>query len=267
MANQMQSAKHAMTALSKPVTKRLSLGEYAGLFEAKDRPTVDQIEAFVEFVASAHSWYKHLPLFPPGLPFHFLVHPWAGMDIVLLADGRIGPQERTGERGFHYSWMRTSSYHELFGPLSYHTEVGSSFFLGRGVIVNPMTPDPTLFTPDGPALLPDEVLEAGRVLCTGIIHPRANMITYWTWPKAGPWKEAEWPEEYGGEDLKRRIIRRIKNRAEMRFTAPKSERTPTPDGRRFQGHGRLRDVLGLERKRQLGAMRDAVRRTCDLVWG
>ena len=40
-------------------------------------------------------------------------------------------------------------------------------------------------------------------------RPYTSLITYWTWHRAGPWREVEWPDGYGGEALKQRIIQRI----------------------------------------------------------
>jgi hypothetical protein len=245
------------------------MGEYVDLLQTSERPTAEQIEAFVGFVSTSHSWYKHLGFAPPGLPFHFYACPWAGMDIVLLADSRIGVQERVGTQGFHYSWMPTADYRQRFSCLNYHTSGGSSFFLGEGVIVNPCSPDPMLFTPNGPALLPEAVTEAGSVLCTGVIHPYANRVNYWTSHRAGPWQEAEWPEEYGGDQLKQRIIHRIEHPEEGRLSASASERKRgTRQGiHRWLDHGPLRDILAQERRRQTNAMIDAVSAVCSLVWG
>ncbi|MGE3309292.1 MAG: hypothetical protein AB7O66_04920 [Limisphaerales bacterium] len=41
-------------------------------------PTVEQTEAYADRIPMAHSWYKHLPLFPPGARFVFLLNPEAG---------------------------------------------------------------------------------------------------------------------------------------------------------------------------------------------
>ena len=48
----------------------LTLEEYQSLVSDLPRPTSQQIYNFVEFVASAYSWYKRLPYFLPGIPFH-----------------------------------------------------------------------------------------------------------------------------------------------------------------------------------------------------
>lgn len=40
-------------------------------------PTAEQTRNFAEYVAGAHSWYKHLPVYPPA-PFVFYLDPNAG---------------------------------------------------------------------------------------------------------------------------------------------------------------------------------------------
>jgi hypothetical protein len=165
--------------------------------------------------------------------------------------------------------MPTTEYRQKFGCLNYHASAGSSFLLGDGVVVNPRPPSPTLYTSHGPAALPESLLETGSVSCTGVIHPYTNMITYWTWHGAGLWQEIEWSEECGGEALKQRILRRIEHPEEGKFLIPIAERAPVVHrhDRRCAGHGRLRDILDSERKRQTDAIRDAIHAACSIVWG
>jgi hypothetical protein len=40
--------------------------------------TPEQTARFAEHVADNHSWYKHLPFFPPGASFVFFPNPDAG---------------------------------------------------------------------------------------------------------------------------------------------------------------------------------------------
>src|SRR5262245_60615061 len=51
----------------------LSLEEYFTLVEDVPLPTLEQRRSFVEYVCGAHSWYKHLPRFWPGLAFYFFI--------------------------------------------------------------------------------------------------------------------------------------------------------------------------------------------------
>ena len=67
-------------------------------------PTDAQIEAFADYVSSARSWHKHLPLNPPGTLFQFYIDPYAGMDRVVLASGELRLLERTDKTtAFHYA--------------------------------------------------------------------------------------------------------------------------------------------------------------------
>jgi hypothetical protein len=43
-------------------------------------PTAEQINDFATYVAGAKSWYKHLPVHPPGSPMHFYLDSHAGRD-------------------------------------------------------------------------------------------------------------------------------------------------------------------------------------------
>jgi len=79
-------------------------------------PTLEQLTNFVEHVASAHSWYKHLANGAPRDFFQLRVSPSAGMR---YHDGRyVDYVEGDGTR-FHYTWMTTARYRERFGVLEY----------------------------------------------------------------------------------------------------------------------------------------------------
>jgi hypothetical protein len=82
---------------------RQLLERYVSAFDALPKPTPDQLRAFPKYVSSAHSWYKHLPLLPPGVPFNFYLDPGAGMQRTITSDGSVQIAVRK-ERGFHYSW-------------------------------------------------------------------------------------------------------------------------------------------------------------------
>ena len=51
------------------------MDEYRELVASLPLPSTDQTARFVDYVSGAHSWYKHLPLFPPGAPFVFFLDP------------------------------------------------------------------------------------------------------------------------------------------------------------------------------------------------
>jgi hypothetical protein len=65
------------------VIKPCSLSNYRGYVGELPRPSEGQIEGYVQFVSQAHSWYKHLPLLPPGQPFHSFVDPFSGYDRII----------------------------------------------------------------------------------------------------------------------------------------------------------------------------------------
>jgi hypothetical protein len=58
----------------------MDLVAYRALFATTPAPTPTQIDDFVAYVAGKHSWYKHLPLFPPGVDFVVYLDPGAGME-------------------------------------------------------------------------------------------------------------------------------------------------------------------------------------------
>ena len=91
----------------------LTLREYVDLVSDVALPTQLQKENFVEYVSHAHSWYRHLPLTPPGAPFYFFMDKYAGFDRWLSSDGTAILKERT-ERGIHRS---TVSYRKISGSV------------------------------------------------------------------------------------------------------------------------------------------------------
>src|SRR5258708_1266726 len=78
------------------------------------RPTGDQVEAFVEFVVRAHTWYKHLPWSSPGLPFLFFLNP----GVVRVHDGE---SSSSVESGWQPSTLELDRERlEGFGHLAYY---------------------------------------------------------------------------------------------------------------------------------------------------
>lgn len=88
-------------------------------------PSPAQSDAFAKFSTNAHSWYKHLPLFPPGARFVFFLDPNAGLVQEWNREGPFGGRwkrrlrPRTKELCEHYSHMTTERYRELFGAWGY----------------------------------------------------------------------------------------------------------------------------------------------------
>ena len=159
----------------------MDIDAYRALADAVAVPSDRQIEAFADFVASAHSWYKHLPLQPPGVAFHFYLDPNAGMDQLVHASGEVTVRTRTPDtESFHYGWMTTADYRERFGCLAFSCAAGSSVFgtdlVGEEtVLVDSNTLHPVLQVDrDSTMRPPKQILDAGTCSLTALVHPRAT---------------------------------------------------------------------------------------------
>ena len=60
---------------------------YLDLVRRHPRPSDDQIAAFARFVATYHSWYKHLPRTGRGEPFFFYLDPHVHELLLDVVDG------------------------------------------------------------------------------------------------------------------------------------------------------------------------------------
>lgn len=159
----------------------MDIDAYLLLIGAVAPPTDSQIEAFADYVASAHSWYKHLPLQPPGVDFHFYIDPNAGMDHLIHASGEVTVRVRTpGAESFHYDWMTTADYRERFGCLAFSCAAGSSVFgtdlVGEEtVLVDGNSLHPVLQVDRDSAMRPPKpILDTGTCSLTALVHPRAS---------------------------------------------------------------------------------------------
>jgi hypothetical protein len=189
--------------LSPAALPEMSLDAYRSWIADVVPPTASQIEAFADYVAGARSWYKHLPLTPPGTVFQFYIDPHAGVDRLVNRSGEVHLRTRTEQTTpFHYSWMTTAEYRERFGRLAFSCAAGSALFMDdqlgdpdllidnncmlpaalhsadaafEPILVDSTCHQPTLqtscLTADSP---PKEVLESGACSLTALVHPRAN---------------------------------------------------------------------------------------------
>jgi hypothetical protein len=113
---------------------------YAELVAALPLPTLEQTWAFAEHVADNHSWYKHLPLFPPGATFVFFLAPHVGEEIERTDTGYVTRPLDRGDYFRHHSRYATDEYREQFGHWDYwvdnpraHGPVERPFLDGIGV--------------------------------------------------------------------------------------------------------------------------------------
>ncbi|HZU75382.1 MAG TPA: hypothetical protein VFA70_01370 [Dehalococcoidia bacterium] len=82
-------------------------------------PTPEQTARFADYVASSHSWYKHLPYFPPGARFVFYLAPAAGQEVRENGGKYSVLDVPFGESFAHHSQMATADYREQFGLWEY----------------------------------------------------------------------------------------------------------------------------------------------------
>lgn len=154
------------------------------------RPTVQQIGEFVEYVATAHSWYKHLPLLPPGRPFAFYLDPNAGREWIENGSRRQF-RERVANaparERFHYTWQTTPEYVSRFGYLTYFADAGTSFRvpMKNGVLDTASAPRIQMENRRWMVVnrswifVPEDVRREGTVYLTGVIHPIAQSVASW----------------------------------------------------------------------------------------
>src|SRR3989442_90660 len=79
-----------------------AMADYMQVVRVLPRPSPEQISSFVAYVAGAHSWYKHLPLTPPGVQFFFFLDPNAGCDLLLGPGGTAKYRQRNLRGGSNY---------------------------------------------------------------------------------------------------------------------------------------------------------------------
>ena len=159
----------------------MDIDAYRQLVRAVTPPTNGQIEAFADYVAAAHSWYKHLPMQPPGVDFHFYIDPNAGMDHLVHASGEVTVRARTPDtESFHYSWMTTADYRDRFGCLAFACGMGSTVFSDEKLFDETVLVDNNCHHPvlqlacDTAMTLPKDVLDAGTCSLTALVHPRST---------------------------------------------------------------------------------------------
>jgi hypothetical protein len=243
----------------------LTLHQYVNLLERVPLPTQQQKQNFVEYVSHAHSWYKHLPMYPPGVPFYFFIDKYAGCDRLVSKDGTGILKERT-EGGFHSNYP-TARYLDLFGHLAYCCGYGTKVIpLSKGPMVIPR--DDLAAVPGDDARmyrLPSEILQAGVTRLTAVIHTNSAFNPLWLdrWPKEP--QEIDWPEESGG----RLALEKILSRSEKVLLDPRAMellRINLPaTGRISSVDAILYELLTPERNRQYGDMMKVMDRVSELI--
>ncbi len=246
------SPPQAASAAAPPLT----LDDYRALVAKLPRPTEAQMMAFATFVCGAHSWYKHLPMYPPGKPFQFFLDPASGMDLNFHG-GRVEATPRL-VNGFHYSWIPTPQYRERFGHLAFSRRGGTTVYRqapdGTATAVGDDVP--SLYDVETQSLrrIPPEVLEAGRAWVSGLVHAVSASPT-WLLMFATKEARAAWPEESGGPPALMPILARCEALKEAREVVG----WPSNDDEE------LIRLLAPERKRQHDGMVDAMLRVAAIA--
>lgn len=128
---------------------------YLALVRRLPPPTPEQAERFARAMAQRHSWYKHLPVWPPA-PFRFYIAPDAPQTSVpggRLLDRRYAHvrDAETHERQFGF-WACVAPYQGM-GGLS--PELRAEVLRAEG------------------ATIPREILDVGVAWINAFIDPRA----------------------------------------------------------------------------------------------
>ena len=212
----------------------LTLADYVNLLSGVPLPSTQQKTEFAEFVSTSHSWYKHLPVNPPGQQFYFFLDKYAGCDLRLLND-IASPMERN-KQGQHHSFIPTAEYRSRFGYLDF----------GCGRV--PAVPG------DGGKMhgLPKEILEVGGAPLTAIVHEDSPVYRVCS-------QMTDWPEELGGRTALEKIAARCR---EMQDPA-------TPQLVRYTSLSYvdplLDDLVAPERQRQKREIVRSIDRVCELI--
>ena len=244
----------------------LSLPQYVELLAGVPLPTEQQKQNFIEYVSHAHSWYKHLPLYPPGAPIYFFIDKYAACDRFVSRDGTAIVKERPAQ-GFHYSDYSTAEYRDLFGHLTYCCCYGRKVIsLSRGPIVIPR--DDLAAVPGEDARmyrLPPEIINASVTHVTAAIHTYSALFSYWHEIGLKDYQQVEWPEESGGKTGLDKIISRSQKLFEqpseivtLNIDLPAARKPAVVDSV-------LYELLNPERTRQYAEMMKAINRVCDLI--
>lgn len=241
------------------VPARLTLAEYRKWVRDVPHPTELQRHHFADYVAHAHSWYKHLSLTLPGHRFQFYLNPHAAMDRGLFSDGHVEFLHRdTG--GPHYAKLATDRHRERFGFLDFAT-CDPALHVFKGVDRRRVT-----------VRLPEEIVRCGTVELTAACHTWSSTVSYWhNRPHA---TQGKWPDESGGQAALDRIFARCR---EMRpVPSPKDAVDIDPEyARRCPKAAEdmvyvdpvLHELFLPERERQYREMVQAIDRVCALVAG
>jgi len=213
MINMLRSLKNTFKAGRDDVFPVMDLVSYQSIYRDYPKPSDEQIKDFVEFVCGAKSWYKHLALLPPGVPFHFYFDQYAGWKRIKKFGGEVKLTEyKEGDERLHYSHIPTNEYRERFGWLAFSCERGTRMYRWtfKGVQDSNQI-YPIVYTSDSQTYrIPKEVIQAGGIFLTAPIHYHTAKycLSYIShaehmFTEIGT---GEWPVESGGREVWNEIL-------------------------------------------------------------
>jgi hypothetical protein len=250
---------------------RLALSEYRRMAASLPAPTPLQVRQFAEYVAGAHSWYKHLRLLPAKAPLQIFVDPAAGMQRTQASDGSVTVAHRD-QQGFHYSWLPTDVYRERFGHLAFSKSSGSSVSLttagGEQQVANDDAPRVYDSLAGASYLLPEEALTAGRAFISAIVHESASWKDLWQDVIDRTERFDSILETIDGLEVGKRILDRCR---ELKEDPSRAEPTAALEGEAVRASALaafdlpLHRLVEAERRRQVEGIATAATRVLKLL--
>ena len=133
-------------------------------------PTPEQTARFADHVADNHSWYKHLPFFPPGASFVVFPNPQAGRGVRADGERFVVYDIEQGDYFAHHSRLPTAEYLTRFGHWDYWVDDNPR--------VHDPEPGPWLYSADGGReLLADAPKRLGSCRLTAFLKPAPPMFS------------------------------------------------------------------------------------------
>jgi hypothetical protein len=133
-------------------------------------PTPEQTAQFADHVADSHSWYKHLPFFPPGASFVFFPNPHEGRGVKKEGERFVVYDIERGNYFDHYSRLPTAEYIAQFGYWDYWVDDNPR-------VLDPQ-PGPWLYAADGRQwdLLAEDLKRQWSCRVTAFLKPAPQMF-------------------------------------------------------------------------------------------
>ena len=157
----------------------MSEQDYLDVVKKLPTPTEEQIENFTQYVSTAHSWYKHLPIKFPGVPFIFYLDPGAGQNIVSDMKTQTLQLEKITKKTpkYHYNMRTTQFYLKEFGHWNYYAPYGSMVGVLSAERFTTNRTQLEVVSPQGQWInVPAELTKKGTAMVNSLLHPRHDFF-------------------------------------------------------------------------------------------